>query len=164
MRFLKRAFGGVSQDDKVFLGKLLGNRSQQPRRADRSALCDRHNEGATPSLLLDLLNYVETCKESSRKLRDSISALRSILEQHLDSGLDLKSLYAEEIAQRKYQIRSNAYRCSGSTLLVKGLEFDHVIVLRDPDWPIRWGTHKDVYVALTRGSKSVQLIDIATAA
>jgi DNA helicase-2/ATP-dependent DNA helicase PcrA len=163
-KFFKRVFGGVSQNEQAFLEKLLGNKSQQPRRADRLELCDRHTEGATPSLLLDLLNYVEARDGISRKLRDSISALRSILEQNLGSGMDLKSLYVDEIAQRKYQSRSRAYRCSGSTLLVKGLEFDHAIILRDPDWQTRWGSHRDVYVALTRGSKSARLIDIATAA
>lgn len=161
-KFFKRVFGGMSQDDQAFSDKLLRNERQQPRRADRLALCSRHTEGATPSLLLDLLNYIEACDGTSRKLRDSISALRSILEQHLALGMDLKSLYADEIAQRKYQSRSSAYRCIGSTLLVKGLEFDHTIILRDPNWQTLWGSHRDVYVALTRGSKSAVLIDMGT--
>jgi hypothetical protein len=163
MKFFKRVFGGLSQGDKAFLEKLLRNEIQQPRRTDRLALCSRHTEGAAPSLLLDLLNYIDACEGTSRKLRDSISALRSILEKNLGFGMDLKSLYADEIAQRKYQSRSGAYRCVGSTLLVKGLEFDHTIILRDPDWQIRWGSHRDVYVALTRGSKSAMLIDITMA-
>jgi hypothetical protein len=158
-KFFKRAFGGISQSDQAFLNGLLKNKSQKPRRADRLALCS-HTDGPTPSLLLALLDYIATCKGISYKLRDSISALRSILEQHIGSGADLKSLYAEEVVLRKYQSRSGAYRCSGSTLLVKGLEFDNVIILRDQDWQNRWGSHRDMYVALTRGSKNVLLIDI----
>jgi DNA helicase IV len=70
------------------------------------------------------------------------------------------ALYAEEIARRKYQSRSNVFRCIGSTLLVKGLEFDHVVILRDSNWVGNWGNHKDLYVALTRGSKSCTLVDL----
>jgi DNA helicase IV len=94
------------------------------------------------------------------KLKESASALQCILEAHLETGAGIKTLYADEIARRKYHSRSNAYRCIGSTLLVKGLEFDHAIVLRAPDWQDGWGTHKDVYVSLTRGAKSTTLIDL----
>ena len=93
-------------------------------------------------------------------VKESVSALQCILEAHLETSADIKALYADEIARRKYQNRSTAYRCIGSTLLVKGLEFDHAIVLRTPGWQEDWGTHKDVYVALTRGAKSTTLIDL----
>jgi DNA helicase IV len=43
-------------------------------------------------------------------------------------------------------------------LLVKGLEFDHAVIVRDSDWQGNWGGHKDLYVALTRGSKTTTLI------
>ena len=94
------------------------------------------------------------------KLRESVSALKCILEEHIESGADLKSLYADEITKRKYQSRSNVYRCIGSTLLVKGLEFDHAVILRDPNWQRSWGNHRDLYVALTRGCKSTSLMEL----
>jgi DNA helicase IV len=114
----------------------------------------------TPHLLFDLLHYIAQNAGIPCKLKESVSALQCILETHLETGAGIKALYADEIARRKYHNRSNAYRCIGSTLLVKGLEFDHAVVLRAPDWQGGWGTHKDVYVALTRGAKSTTLIDL----
>jgi len=46
-------------------------------------------------------------------------------------------------------------------LLVKGLEFDHAVILRDPNWQQSWGNYRDLYVALSRGAKSATLIDLA---
>lgn len=114
----------------------------------------------TPKLLLDLLQYIEKRAEILCKLPESISALRCVLEAHIQSGTDLKLLYGEEIARRKYQNRSRFYRTVGSTLLVKGLEFDHSVIVRTPDWQTSWGSHNDLYVALTRASKSTTLMEL----
>ncbi|HET7676173.1 MAG TPA: hypothetical protein VFL54_11670, partial [Gammaproteobacteria bacterium] len=158
--FLTRAYGGLPGDDKNFLEKILKGQAQRPQREDRRALCIRHTGGATAQLLHDLLHYIERMHNSSCKLHESVSALKCILEAHLQSGADLSSLYAGEIANRKYQSRSHIYRCTGSTLLVKGLEFDHAIVLRSPNWQTSWGSYRDLYVALTRGSRSTTLVDL----
>ena len=91
---------------------------------------EKHGVGTTPRLLLDLLEYIEKHGVPC-KLKDSVSALKCILEEHLTSGADLKTVYADEIGRRKYQNRSGIYRCVGSTLLVKGLEFDHAVIVRD---------------------------------
>jgi DNA helicase-2/ATP-dependent DNA helicase PcrA len=156
MKFIEGAYGSLRGDDKAFIGKILKATDQRPRRADRKALCDVQTEGTTPHLLLSLLEYIEQLDGISCKLRESVSALKCVLEEHVDTGACLKSLYADEIATRKYQSRSNVFRCTGSTLLVKGLEFDHAVILRGQSW----GGSKDLYVALTRGSKSVTLLDL----
>ncbi len=62
--------------------------------------------------------------------------------------------------KRKHQNRGNVYRSIGSTLLVKGLEFDHVVILRGVEWQRSWGNYKDLYVALTRGSKTTTLMEL----
>ena len=162
MSFLAVAYGGVAPADKTFIEKILKGQRQQPHRVDRRTLCEAHTEGTTPRLLIDLLRYVEQLPAVSCKLRESVSALKCILEKHIESGADLKSLYADEITKRKHQSRANVYRCIGSTLLIKGLEFDHAVILRDPNWWRSWGNHRDLYVALTRGSKSVTLVDLTT--
>lgn len=160
MAFFKRVFGALGPDDRQFFERILSNKRQRVVRADRRALCEKHGEGVTPRLLFDLLEYVVRNQDTPCKLKESVSALQCILEAHLETGASIKTLYADEIARRKYHSRGSAYRCIGSTLLVKGLEFDHTIILRAPDWQAGWGTHKDVYVALTRGAKSVTLIDV----
>lgn len=162
VKFIAQAHGGLPADEKTFLGNILNGDRQRPRRADRRRLCERHTQGTTPALLSDLLAYMESIGGLSCKLRESVSALRCILEGHIESGTELKSLYADEIAKRKYQSRRSVYRCIGSTLLVKGLEFDHAVILRDASWQKNWGNYRDLYVALTRGSKSVTLIELTT--
>ncbi len=159
-RFLKRAHGGLSADDKKFIEKILRNEDQRLRRLDRRKLRENHSSGTTPILVLDLLNYVEQIAGTSCKLSESVSALKCIIEEHRATSRDLKTLYADEISKRKYQNRNKVYRCIGSTLLVKGLEFDHVVVLRGPNWQQSWGNYRDLYVALTRGTKTVTLIEL----
>jgi len=158
--FLTRAHGGLSGDNKTFVEKILRGENQRPRRADRRLLCKKYNSGTTPQLVFDLLEYIERIGGTSCKLTESISVLKCIVEEYRDTGTDLKTLYADEIGKRKYQSRSNVYRCIGSTLLVKGLEFDHCIILRSSDWQRNWGNHKDLYVALTRGSKTTTLMEL----
>jgi DNA helicase-2/ATP-dependent DNA helicase PcrA len=139
---------------------MLRGENQRPQRADRRLLCQKHTNGTTPQLVFDLIEYAERIDRTSCNLSESVSALKCIVEEHHETNTDLKTLYANEIGKRKYQGRSNVYRCIGSTLLVKGLEFDHVIILRDSDWQRNWGNHKDLYVALTRGSKTTTLMEL----
>ena len=54
--------------------------------------------------------------------RNRSAPLKCILEEHIAEGTELKSLYAGVIARRKYHSRSKVGRCTGSTLLVKGLD------------------------------------------
>ena len=159
--FLVRAHGGLPADDRRFIERILRKEQQSPRRADRQSLCQMYTNGATPQLLYSLLHYIENIDGTSCKLRESVSAFKCIAEEHFANGNDLRTLYAEEIRKRKYQSRSSVYRCVGSTLLVKGLEFDHAIILRTANWQQSWGGHKDLYVALTRGSSTATLIDVA---
>jgi AAA domain len=161
MEFVEAVFGGLNGDEKRFIEALFYNKVQNPKRADRRAMCAKHQQGVTSHLLSDLLAYVSDGLGKPTKLNESVSALKCILEANLSEGsADFNALYANEIARRKYYSRSHIYRCVGSTLLVKGLEFDHAIVLRSPGWQQSWGTHKDLYVALTRGAKSTVLVDL----
>lgn len=162
LAFLIRAYGGLSSNDKTFIEKILRGEDQRPLRADRRQLCENHHNGTTPQLVFDLLEYTERIDGTSCKLSESVSALKCIVEGHRETGTDLKALYADEIGKRKYQSRTNVYRCIGSTLLVKGLEFDHAVILRGADWQRSWGSHKDLYVALTRGSKTTTLMELTT--
>ena len=161
LKFLKRVHSGLPQDDQRFIRRIIGGENQRPQRADRRALCARHAEGITPHLMCDLLSYCGNLANVSCKLRESVSALRCILEEHCATGADLKGLYAAEIARRRFHSRSHVYRSIGSTLLVKGLEYDHAVILRGPDWQTSWGGYRDLYVGLSRGSKSATLIEMA---
>ncbi len=85
----------------------------------------------------------------------SIAILRTAVRQVLDD--DLKSLPESVAAERvsaRSQGRSVHRRTVGTPLLVKGLEFDHAIVLCEPDG----FTLNELYVALTRGSRSLTVV------
>ncbi len=158
--FLIRVHGGLPGDDQKFIRNILEGKAQRPRRADRHALCQKHTGGTTPHLFADLIVYIERIDGASCKLRESVSALKCVLEEHVTSGIDLKNLYEQEITRRKHKSRSNVFRSIGSTLLVKGLEFDHAVILRDSNWAKNWGSYKDLYVALTRGAKTTTLVEM----
>ena len=161
MKFLSRAHGGLSSEEK-FIEKFLKGQPQKPRLPCRKTLCEIHGEKPFFQRLLATVEYLERREKVTRKLRESLSALKCILEQHVESPANLESLYADEIAKRKHGSRDKAYRCVGSTLLLKGLEFDHAVVIRNVGWQKKnWGTYRDLYVALTRGCKSVTLIETA---
>jgi len=156
VKFVKRSFGGLNPGDRDFVKKVLCGNKQRPLREDRKSLASAHIAGTTPRSILAVLGYLEDLDDIRVKLSESVSALKCILEEHIETESCLRSLYADEISRRKYQRRSNVFRCVGSTLLVKGLEFDHAIIVRGENW----GSLKDLYVALTRGSKSVTLLDL----
>ena len=64
--------------------------------------------------------------------------------------------YQREFRYSGRPIRHN--KLIGTTLLVKGLEYDHAIVLEAESM-----TSKDLYVALTRGAKSVTIVTVSGA-
>lgn len=158
--FLTRLHGGLSDNDKTFFRKLLLGENQRPRRGDRKLLCEKHTSGTTPELVFDLLQYAESVSGVSCKLSESASALKCIAEGYCERRVDLKTLYADEIRRRKHHNRRNSYRCIGSTLLVKGLEFDHSIIIRPSEWQRNWGNYRDLYVALTRASGTTTLVEL----
>lgn len=160
--FLSKTHGGLSSSEKEFIEKFLKGQTQKPRLPNKKKLCEIHGEKPFFQRLLAVLEYVGRTKTVLCKLRESVSALKCVLEEHMEFGTALESLYADEITKRQYRSRSNVNRCVGSTLLVKGLEFDHAVIVRKVDWQKeKWGTHRDLYVALTRGCKSVTLIETA---
>ena len=102
LKFLTRAHGGLPGSDKTFIEKILRGENQRPLREDRRVLCETHTTGTTPQLVFDLLEYTERIDGTSCKLKESVSALKCIVEEHRDTSTDLKTLYADEIGKRKW--------------------------------------------------------------
>lgn len=71
-------------------------------------------------------------------------------------GAELPSVIASLREQRRHAGRSIPLKAVGSTLLLKGLEADHVVIL-DADRPGNAMSKEHLYVALTRGAKSVNV-------
>ena len=158
-QFLKRAYGGVSANEVAFVTKVLREGTTPSRRPDRQTLCQKCVSLPTNERLLAVVEYCSNLAGACQKHTESIEALRGILETTSETDTDVRSLYADEIRRRKFRSRAKVERCIGSTLLVKGLEFDHSVIVRPERWDTNWGSYRDLYVALTRGSKSTTIIE-----
>ena len=157
--FVRDAYGGLPKDDREFAVGVLSGDARRVHRSDRRRLCYELSTAEGNERLIAVLEYVSQIKGVCCKWAESVSALRDILDRSTEEGEDIRTLYAEDIRRRKYRSRATHNRCIGSTLLVKGLEFDHSVVVRPVSWKDTWGNYRDVYVALTRGSRSVTLIE-----
>jgi len=95
------------------------------------------------------VNHVETIRA------DLFNRIMGVLRKHtLHPQLTLNDAAEDYHAEFRYRGRPTGRRkLIGTTLLVKGLEFDHAIVLEAGSL-----SKKELYVALTRGAKSLTII------
>src|SRR5476651_408646 len=86
--------------------------------------------------------------------REMFYAMRSalILKGSME-GHTLMSAVAEVQNKQRHMGRKLPFRCIGSTLLVKGLEFDHAVVVQSANM-----SAKDWYVALTRATRTIRIV------
>lgn len=106
----------------------------------------------TPSSILELLKVLEEKEGVKLYRRDALYALKDALELTVsDPSKSIHDSAAIIREQRRHRgDKRIPSRAIGSTLLLKGLEADHVIIL-DAD---RMNA-RHLYVALSRGAKSV---------
>ena len=105
-----------------------------------------------------LLGLIRDWPEVTTYRRDLLNRMMGVLRTHEENpGLTLTEAatrYQREFRYSGRPLRHN--KLIATTLLVKGLEYDHAIVL-EPETM----TSKDLYVAMTRGAKSVTFITLA---
>lgn len=109
----------------------------------------------------DSVAAIETALQSISEIQDAHIYRRELFREMMRSVRVLLLGEAKTLAEAAWIVRNRARqrgrilpRCAvGTTLLVKGLEFDHAIVL-DADAYNR----QNLYVALTRGSKSLTVV------
>lgn len=107
------------------------------------------------------LSGVEASLRAIRALKDSVVYRRELLHEMERALRTVLSGEPESLAEGAWIVRNRTRRkgrllsrcCVGSTLLVKGLEFDHAIVLDADGYDTA-----NLYVALTRGSKSLTVV------
>ena len=105
-----------------------------------------------------LLMAIQANPETSVYRRDLFNRFMKILRIHVENR-ELSLLESAQTYQREFRhsgrpIRHN--RLIGTTLLVKGLEYDHAIILEAESM-----SPKDLYVALTRGAKSITIVSLS---
>lgn len=107
------------------------------------------------------LNMVEDCLKSLVGLpgvkiyrRDLyFSAVRAMREVAADQVETMEAAVDLVQDRRRYVGRAMSRAAVGTTLRVKGLEFDHAIVLDADEYSV-----KNLYVALTRGAQSLTVV------
>lgn len=109
----------------------------------------------TSSHLKSFFLALKANPETSAYRRDLLYRFLNVLKMHIDGeGATLSeaaNLYQREMRHTGRPISHR--KLIGTTLLVKGLEYDHAVIL-DADAL----DAKDLYVAMTRGSKSLTII------
>lgn len=104
--------------------------------------------------ILQLLEEIPKEKKGWIYRRELYSALCSALRGVIAGTHEtLEDAVWDVQNRRRHAGRNFGNRNIGSTLLVKGLEFDHVIIV-----DIETLKRNDLYVALTRGSRSITVI------
>jgi len=104
--------------------------------------------------LLDFFREFERRSNTYMFRREMFSAMRSGLKAHLaEESESLVDALRHTQNRVRHAGRVIARRSVGSTLLVKGLEFEHAIVVHSPNM-----NRKDWYVALTRATQSVTIL------
>lgn len=112
-------------------------------------------ESATPQNLGLLLKEIKRAPEPRIYNRDIFNRLQTIIKKWgTEENISLQEVALKFHSQLRFTGRPLAYpKLIGTTLLVKGQEYDHAIVLEASSL-----SKKDLYVALTRGSKSLTII------
>ena len=112
---------------------------------------------ASPSSanMADFLHGLSTLSDVQVIRADLFNRMTGVLKKHLlHPDLTLGEAAERYHAEFRYRGRPVGRHCLiGTTLLVKGLEFDHAIVLDAASL-----SRKELYVALTRGSRSLTII------
>lgn len=154
--FAKDCFTAV--DKTLTAGTKLGNIAKETRATKYPDLLTAANLyliTPTSKCLKAFVLLLKANPETSVYRRDLLFRFLSVLKLHIDGQgvtlLESAHLYQREMRYTGRPIKHQ--KLIGTTLLVKGLEYDHAVIL-DADSL----NSKDLYVAMTRGAKSLTII------
>jgi DNA helicase-2/ATP-dependent DNA helicase PcrA len=143
LEFAKKCFTGVG--DALTVGTKRGEATNQRKGTN----------DPTSSQLKSFFLELKTNPETSAYRRDLLYRFLNVLKLHIDGAgatlAEAANLYQREMRHTGRPISHR--KLIGTTLLVKGLEYDHAVIL-DADAL----NAKDLYVAMTRGSKSLTIV------
>jgi DNA helicase-2/ATP-dependent DNA helicase PcrA len=155
-KFAKKCFTGV--DKALTAGTKRGNVAKETtatRYPLPLAAANLYLTAQTSENLKAFILVLKANPETFAYRRDLLYRFLNVLKIHIDGEgatlLESANLYQREMRHRGRPISHQ--KLIGTTLLVKGLEYDHAVIL-DAD---SLGA-KDLYVAMTRGSKSLTII------
>jgi hypothetical protein len=154
--FAKKCFTGV--DKALAAGTKKGEVAKQTKATKYPDLLDAANTyliEPTSRKMLDYFNLLKNNPDTHIYRRDLLYRFLHVLRIHIEGGaptlLESAAVYQTDFRHSGRPIRHN--KLIGTTLLVKGLEYDHAVIL---DGDSLSANH--LYVAMTRGSKSLTII------
>jgi len=159
VEFAKKCFTGVAK--ALTAGTKKGEVAKQSKATKYPAVLLAANDYLDSPTNVHLKAFFSALKanpETSAYRRDLLYRFLNVLKIHID-GKGTNLTEAANLYQRdmRHMGRPISHRkLIGTTLLVKGLEYDHAVIL-DADAM----DAKDLYVAMTRGSKSLTIIGAA---
>jgi hypothetical protein len=122
---------------------------------EHAARLDALAKEPTPANALVWLEGALAHREWWLYRRECVHQLRAALRECVDGDFTkLPDTVAAARTRARHRGRHTHRRTIGTPLLVKGLEFDHVVLLWEPDHLSVQG----LYVALTRASKSLTIV------
>mgnify|MGYP002700324238 FL=1 len=132
---------------------ILAGRNRSPETHIESAVIQVISQGDTSSIA-SLIDCLEVTPEAKIFRRSAFSALKSAVSLCAsDTGKSMRQAAEIIREQRRHQgDRRIPSRAIGSTLLLKGLEADHVLILDAGAM-----NRQHLYVAISRGAKSITL-------
>lgn len=154
--FSKKCFTGV--DNALAAGTKKGEVAKQIKTTKYPLMLRAANlylgDPTTINLKAFFLELKEN-PETSPYRRDLFYRFLNVLKMHIDgegdSLTESAKLYQRDIRHSGRPIRHA--KLIGTTLLVKGLEYDHAVILDADSLDA-----KDLYVAMTRGAKTLTII------
>lgn len=156
VEFAKKCFTGVAKT--LTAGTKKGEFAKQTRVTKYPMVLHAANDylsNPTSSHLKSFFLALKVNPETSAYRRDLLYRFLNVLKMHIDgegeSLSETANIYQREMRHKGRPICHQ--KLIGTTLLVKGLEYDHAVIL-DADAL----DAKHLYVAMTRGSKSLTII------
>jgi DNA helicase-2/ATP-dependent DNA helicase PcrA len=156
--FVAQRMTGVGGDLKAIVAAIQAGRGISRIRSGRphAERLLRLAVNPTPETMLDALEGILADRSSWWLYRrECVFQLRDALRECGSGTLaDLSYAVAAVRTRARHRGRRTSRRSIGTPLLLKGLEFDHGILFWDP----QASTKQELYVALTRASKSLTIV------
>jgi DNA helicase-2/ATP-dependent DNA helicase PcrA len=156
--FIKKCVSGLPQGVKTLLDTYAKGRSANPRRPDFRSVASSLQQIASSNDLSEILKAMI----SIEGIEEHIVIARRELWNEMKKTLKSHGQHPCSLMERAWGIRDIGRKvgrkiqnkCVATTLLVKGLEFDHAIILDANGLD----NAENLYVAMTRGCNSLTIL------
>ncbi len=160
-RMAKEYIASLPPDIEDWCERTVQGRPPRPRRADYQRISAAMSEVLRAPDIASILAFHASCEECpgiSYKSRESWRTFRKVLSTaSAADGRTLEQVVKSIRTEERAMGRRPPHRCISTTLLLKGLEFEHVVIAQLGDYG---GLPLHLYVAISRAKKSLTIFKI----